>query len=69
MNANQLARLQNLNKAYEARWAILGTEKRNDLAFSDPIIDKLAHEMFLIISNGTDHITLTPEWVEENAEK
>lgn len=61
--------LETLAQAIENRRAQLTPEQRNDIFYRDPMITHLADKMFKILSNGTDHIAISQEWIEANAEK
>jgi hypothetical protein len=69
MTEAQYKKFQELEAAYEARWAELGKEKRSDLNFSDSEIDRLSHEMFMIVSGGKNVITFSEEQIINAAER
>jgi hypothetical protein len=70
LTPEQKARFDELAQAHEAaRQQIIARDGEVLLFRNYPELENLAHEMFMIVTNGTGHLTLTPEWVEANADE
>lgn len=62
---NKLAELHDKHETLRA--AYIARDGEIDIFRQYPDLDAIASEMFAILSGGTGFITLSAEWVEENA--
>ena len=65
----KVKRLQEINTRLEEIRATWTEEQKIDMSFHDPEFDRLCHEEFMILSGGKDTITLSADWVRENADE
>ena len=70
LTPEQKSRFDELAQAHEAaRQQIIARDGEISIFKQYPELDSLAHEMFMIVTNGTGKLALTPEWVMANADE